>query len=428
MPHRRAPGGRPASRQALLPFLERSRRLERQFKWGIALVTIGLMVVSVGLSPGARYLTGVLRDQARRESARLLGLGPDRAEVDAARGLARQETQRRTLASLTRFYDRTSPAMRRLFRAAGMDPQSCLIGVGRADDGFVLSPKVYAPDGRRSYRLRPHVTSVWLRQITLLDGPLGLFLVPDTPEVREAAAEEGAVVVESSRQTTNSWGLRGPEPDPKAEVRGIVLGDSFMQGMFIGDDHTPPLDLERALESTWGRDVSVLNTGHIGYAPEQYFRTLQEYGPRFAPHFVVISVCPNDFGDPHAVLTGEGDDWAEADYWLGETFRWCQGHKARFLLVVEPTDRQIFGLRSDGNYPGRVSNLFQYGPIRYLDPLDEFLDEHLRLIREGARAGHRPSHNPLYNGQIGDSHFSPLGSQFWAKVVARRLDLIMHPE
>jgi hypothetical protein len=29
---------------------------------------------------------------------------------------------------------------------------------------------------------------------------------------------------------------------------------------------------------------------------EQYFATLQEYGPRFRPHFVVISVCPNDVG------------------------------------------------------------------------------------------------------------------------------------
>jgi hypothetical protein len=428
MPHRRAPGRRPALRQALLPFLERSRRLERRFKWGIALVTLGLMVVSVGLSPRARYFTGVLRGQARLGASRLVGIGPDREEIDAARALARQETRRRTLEALSRFYDRTSPAMRRLFQDAGMNPKSCLIGVGRANDGFVLSPKVFEPDGPRSYRLRPGVSSVWLRQITLLEGPLGHFLVPDTPEMRRAAVEGGAIVDEDSRQTTNSWGLRGPEPDPKAEVRGIVLGDSFMQGMFNGDDHTPPLDLERALESTWGVDVSILNTGHIGYAPEQYFRTLQEYGPRFAPHFVVVSVCPNDFGDGHAVLTGEGDDWAEAGHWLGETFRWCQGNKARFLLVVVPTDRQIEGLGGEGSYAGRVSNLCRYGPNRSLNPLDEFLDEHLRLIRECTRAGRRPFHSRLYNGEIGDSHFSPLGSKLWARAVARRLDLILHPE
>ena len=33
------------------------------------------------------------------------------------------------------------------------------------------------------------------------------------------------IPVETSRQTTNSWGLRGPEPDRNAPLRGIVLGD-----------------------------------------------------------------------------------------------------------------------------------------------------------------------------------------------------------
>ena len=58
------------------------------------------------------------------------------------------------------------------------------------------------------------------RQVTLHGGPFGLFLVRDTPEVRAAAAGAGAIVDEPSAQTTNSWGLRGPEPDPKAQARG----------------------------------------------------------------------------------------------------------------------------------------------------------------------------------------------------------------
>ena len=66
------------------------------------------------------------------------------------------------------------------------------------------------------------------------------FLVPDGPGLAEAIKGTAAIPVVESRQTTNSWGLRGPEPDLDAPVRGIVLGDSFMQGMFIGDDDTPP--------------------------------------------------------------------------------------------------------------------------------------------------------------------------------------------
>ena len=103
------------------------------------------------------------------------------------------------------------------------------------------------------------------------------------PTGRDSPRRSGtaAIPVESSRQSTNSWGLRGPEPDLDAPVRGIVLGDSFMQGMFIGDDDTPPECLRRDLESRLKTKVSILNTGHLGYSPEQYYYSLVEYGDRF---------------------------------------------------------------------------------------------------------------------------------------------------
>ena len=41
--------------------------------------------------------------------------------------------------------------------------------------------------------------------------------------------------------------------------------------------------------------VSILNTGHLGYSPEQYYYSLVEYADRFRPHFVVVSVFSNDF-------------------------------------------------------------------------------------------------------------------------------------
>ena len=66
------------------------------------------------------------------------------------------------------------------------------------------------------------------------------FLVPDGPELAEVLRGTTGIPVETSRQTTNTWGLRGPEPEPDAPLRGLVLGDSYMQGMFVGDDAAPP--------------------------------------------------------------------------------------------------------------------------------------------------------------------------------------------
>jgi hypothetical protein len=82
------------------------------------------------------------------------------------------------------------------------------------------------------------------------------FLVPDGPGLAAALEGTSGIPVETSRQTTNSWGLRGPEPDPHAPLRGIVLGDSFMQGMFIGDRETPPECLRSYLEDQLETRVS----------------------------------------------------------------------------------------------------------------------------------------------------------------------------
>jgi hypothetical protein len=421
------PTRRPAH-QAMMPFVERTRRLDWIFKRAIVLATLGVVGLVFAASPRLRFLTVDSAARARQATIRwIVGAEPTEEEIAARREARRAETARRTRESLEQFYDRTTPEMQAMFRAASMDPEHCLIGTGRADNGFLLSSAVFEADDRgRSYRLRPNVRSVWLRQVTLIGGPFGLFLVPDTPEVRAAAGAAGAIVDETSRQTTNAWGLRGPEPDPSAPIRGVILGDSFMQGMFNDDDHTPPLDLERALEACWGRDVSLVNTGHIGYAPEQYYHALVEYGERFDPHFVVVSVCPNDFGDEYAVLAGKGSGWDEAEYWLGKIGQWCRTRMIPCLTVAVPIIEQINGTRDEREYPARITDIHQGTTAAYLNPFEQFLDAHLRLIAEDEEARQNRSQCVLYNYRINDNHFSPRGSKLWAEIVARRLDGLMN--
>jgi hypothetical protein len=252
-----------------------------------------------------------------------------------------------------------------------------------------------------------------------------LFQVLDTPEHRAAAARAGAIVDVGSVQTTNSWGLRGPEPDLSAPFRGVVLGDSFMQGMFNGEEDTPPIQLQRYLRAKWNTPVSILNTGHIGYSPEQYYCTLREYGERMRPRFVVVSVCPNDFGNGVAVLEGRGDWFGEAEYWLDQIQHWCNSHNAVCVLVPVPTRGQIETVRRDHFYPAPICKIFSRGSSRYCDPLNEFIDEHLRLARIDANEGRGGARSQLYNRTINDDHFSPRGAALWAEIVGRRLTRIL---
>ena len=152
-----------------------------------------------------------------------------------------------------------------------------------------------------------------------------------------------------------------------APLRGLMLGDSNMQGLFIGDDETPSECLRRELQERLGLRVSVLNTGHLGYSPEQIHHTLLEYGDRFRPHFVVFSFCSNDFGslfDP----APDRRDVQEARYWLDQITQYCRTRNIPQVITPIPLEFQVTAVRSEGTYPGRVSQPAGDGQHELLQP------------------------------------------------------------
>ena len=141
---------------------------------------------------------------------------------------------------------------------------------------------------------------------------------------------------EQSQPVDEFVGPPRPRARPRRSVRGIVLGDSFMQGFFLGEDQTPPECLKRELETRLKtKTVSVLNTGVLGYSPEQYYYSLACLRRRFQPHFVVVSLFANDFGEASAVAQGRGD-WDEGKYWIDRILSLSQSRGWICLFVPVP--------------------------------------------------------------------------------------------
>ena len=155
------------------------------------------------------------------------------------------EQSRGTLASTFAEY---SPPLQRLLQYAGLDPDHALVRWGNFDRTVLLPSTVFEPDeSGRSYRFRPNTRSIWVRNFPMKGPVKAYFQVPDRPELTDLVKRTTVQIVDGSAQTTNSWGLRGPEPDLAAPWRGIVLGDSYMQGLFVGDQETPVECLKRDL-------------------------------------------------------------------------------------------------------------------------------------------------------------------------------------
>ncbi len=411
--------------QRTFAFLERSQRLARRFKAAILLATAAIIAVTLAASPTGRYAAGWTATRVRWSAIQALGLPLDRSEIEADWQRRRLHDIEQTRGKLRSIYAEYDPPMRSLLDYAGLDPDHALLRWGNFDKTLYLPSTVFLPDDTgRSYRFRPHTRSIWIRNLKLKGGILAYFPVPLGSQLDALVQGTGALVVSSSVQTTSSWGLRGPEPDLQAPLRGIILGDSYMQGLFVGDDQTPCECLKRELSQALKTRVEILNTGHLGYSPEQEYHTLREYCERFRPRFVVLSLFANDFGDLFEVLEGKGD-WDEGRYWLGQITQYCRTKEILCLAVPAPWINQLQGDRRAGFYPGKVSNILESTGQAYLDPFEAFATELLRLTDERQRQGKPIAPNPLFNGVLGDGHFSPAGCELWARTVATRLELLL---
>jgi hypothetical protein len=412
-------------RQRVFGFFHRTARLERIFKTTIAVATAGLIAIVLAALPSGRYLASSMTTRGWWLALSAVGLTPDRSEIDADWRRKRLFDIQQASGKLPGTFAEYSSRQQGLLRFAGLDPEHALVRWGNFDRTVLLPSTVFEADASgRSYRFRPNMRSIWVRNFPVKGQMKAYFQAPDQPELVEVVNGTGTQIVPGSTQTTNSWGLRGPEPDLTAPWRGIVLGDSYMQGLFVADDETPTECLKRELKDRLDAPVEVLNTGHLGYSPEQYYYTLVEYAKRFPPQFVVVSVFANDFGDFQEVLQGRGE-WEEARYWLGRIQNFCFSQGIVYLIVPAPWVNQIENPRMAGYYPGGVSNILESTGFEYLDPTDAFANAQLEASREPHRQGSPLTGSPLFNGRIGDGHFSASGSEVWAETVGVRLVLMI---
>ena len=331
------------------------------------------------------YLAGGLGVESRQLFRWSMGSSAERAEIAAEWDRYRRQGVQDTEREFRKIFSEMDPPLQKLMRYAGNDPETGLLRWGNLTQTLLLPSKVFvADDTGRSYRLRPSVRSVWLRNIIIQRIPLTFFIVPDGPGLQEAMSGTSAVLVEGAAQTTNSWGLRGRNPTLRAPARDRA-------GRFV---HAGPVRRRRpdavgmpgpGASGPFKKSVSILNTGHLGYSPEQEFHTLVEYADRFHPQFVVLSLFANDFGGIEDVLQG-GGDWSDSNYWIGEILQYCRTKSVICLVVPVPLERQVYARRFAGHYQGRISNFLETSGQDYVDPIEDFVNEHIKLLIEGERA------------------------------------------
>ena len=314
----------PRCSQQVLPFVRRSRRRVRAFK---AVIFVGDGRSTVGCDPRRELRTGrhgvlVASNRVRWGEGELVGLEPT---ASGDRGGAAGRAMDRRGADAGGAGERGRPGRgrgsSRLLKAARMDPETAVIRWGNFDGTLVLSSDVFEPDDAgRSYRFKPFARSVWFMGLSTPGGPAVSSRCSTLRRPPPRARRPGASRVPGSVQTTNSWGCRGPEPDTRAAFRGIVLGDSVMQGAAgrrRPDTSRVPRVASCARRPACGSPCST--QGSSATRPSSITIRFSAYFDRMSPHFVIVSLCTNDFGDPAAPTR-----WEESCYWLEQIGQFCR--------------------------------------------------------------------------------------------------------
>lgn len=98
----------------------------------------------------------------------------------------------------------------------------------------------------------------------------------------------------------NSKGLRDPErpyAKPDGVFRILMLGDSFVEGLQVGQEQTLPAQLEALLAQQLGGAVEVINAGVSRYGTGNALAFLEAEGLRYQPDLVIYAFYPNDVTD-----------------------------------------------------------------------------------------------------------------------------------
>ncbi len=91
----------------------------------------------------------------------------------------------------------------------------------------------------------------------------------------------------------NALGFRGREfatPKPPETLRVLALGDSFVEGLQVGEDAVLTARIEAAFAESSPR-VEVLNLGVSGFGTTEEIDVLDRYGPSLRPDLVVLFFC-----------------------------------------------------------------------------------------------------------------------------------------
>ena len=294
-----------------------------------------------------------------------------------------------------------NPNLRQFARTLeAQDPRTDLIAtLWDTNRGALLSRRLYRSvtmDGAPKYMYKANLKKLGFR--TGANGLRWNMETEDTPAIRAALAGLDTTFLVTA--SYDEFGFRRADPDLAAgcTARVLFLGDSFTDGLWVGDADTFANLHARLARERSGVRLCPVNAGVNGYGSSEEAYVLEHYfDSEGRPALVFVMFFANDVdADYDAVIDGSLADqdrrWRDSLDELARMKRFADGRGATLVLAAIPPADQAFARGSQEHYQDVLRSFCERERIPFINLID----------RLGA-----PDARTLYLDW--DPHFTPRG-------------------
>jgi lysophospholipase L1-like esterase len=277
--------------------------------------------------------------------------------------------------------------LRRFARTlAAQDPKTDLIAtLWDTNTGVLLSRRMFQDvmmDGVRKYRYRPNLKKLGFR--TGASGFHWNMETEDTPAIRSALAELDTPFMVSASYDESGFRRVDSELTSNCASHVLFLGDSFTDGLWVGDADTFVNVFGHLVRERSGVRLCPVNAGVNGYGPLEEAHVLEhDFEAAGRPAVVFVMFFANDVdADFDAVINGTLEDskrrWQESLAYLARIRRNAAAHGGTVVLAAIPTAAQVFSRGSQEYYQKVLREFAAQQGIQFVNLIDRLssLDAH----------------------------------------------------
>jgi hypothetical protein len=174
-----------------------------------------------------------------------------------------------------------------------------------------------------------------------------------------------------------------PSDIKDSDLNVIMLGDSFVYGMWLGRQDTIPYRLEQIYHGAGYANAHVFNYGWISSSPYLSLRLLKEIGKKYKPDLVIEVVDMTDFWDDTFYRRAvERKGFFKIAHWFPVTSL-ILGRLGREVIRADWFTKTLWGIPWQRYFP-MERPLSETRP--YLDELTRNLDEMDRYVKDELHA------------------------------------------